>query len=183
LANDNSHLRSIAKTNSVVITGAMAAPMPRAPRRLAVLTGALGGIGREILNGIVASGEFAAVALPVRSGSGGSVAERSLGLAEGLGGTAPAAKTESGALESELPGGFRLFFFEAELSLFASVSSFAAALVSDLGLDASGSGGDEKDLYALTLLVNNAAICPPKREETTEGIELAFATNVLSYLW
>src|SRR5262245_48892230 len=32
-------------------------------------------------------------------------------------------------------------------------------------------------------LVNNAAECPKKREETPEGIERQLATNVLGYLW
>ncbi len=35
----------------------------------------------------------------------------------------------------------------------------------------------------LHILVNNAAISPPTRLETTEGIELQFATNVLGYFW
>jgi len=33
------------------------------------------------------------------------------------------------------------------------------------------------------VLVNNAAATPRKREETPEGIELQFATNVLGYFW
>jgi NAD(P)-dependent dehydrogenase (short-subunit alcohol dehydrogenase family) len=33
------------------------------------------------------------------------------------------------------------------------------------------------------VLVNNAAITPPSREETAAGIELQFATNVLGYFW
>ncbi len=33
------------------------------------------------------------------------------------------------------------------------------------------------------VLVNNAAIAPRGREETPEGIELQFATNVLGYFW
>jgi len=33
------------------------------------------------------------------------------------------------------------------------------------------------------VLVNNAAITPREREETNEGIELQFATNVLGYFW
>lgn len=33
------------------------------------------------------------------------------------------------------------------------------------------------------VLVNNAAVAPPRRLETPEGIELVFATNVLGYLW
>jgi NAD(P)-dependent dehydrogenase (short-subunit alcohol dehydrogenase family) len=32
-------------------------------------------------------------------------------------------------------------------------------------------------------LVNNAAECPKKREETPEGLERQLATNVLGYLW
>ncbi len=35
----------------------------------------------------------------------------------------------------------------------------------------------------LDLLVNNAATTPRTREETPEGIELQFATNVLGYFW
>lgn len=35
----------------------------------------------------------------------------------------------------------------------------------------------------LHLLVNNAAVTPPTRLETPEGIELQFATNVLGYFW
>ncbi|MCJ7717014.1 MAG: SDR family NAD(P)-dependent oxidoreductase [Anaerolineales bacterium] len=35
----------------------------------------------------------------------------------------------------------------------------------------------------LHILVNNAAISPPTRLETKEGIELQFATNVLGYYW
>ena len=35
----------------------------------------------------------------------------------------------------------------------------------------------------LHVLVNNAAVTPKRREETPEGIELQFATNVLGYVW
>lgn len=35
----------------------------------------------------------------------------------------------------------------------------------------------------LDVLVNNAAIAPRRRTETPEGIEVEFATNVLSYVW
>jgi NAD(P)-dependent dehydrogenase (short-subunit alcohol dehydrogenase family) len=38
----------------------------------------------------------------------------------------------------------------------------------------------QQPLYAL---VNNAAIAPRVRQETSQGIELQFATNVLGYLW
>lgn len=33
------------------------------------------------------------------------------------------------------------------------------------------------------VLINNAAVAPPSWEETEEGIELQFATNVLGYYW
>lgn len=35
----------------------------------------------------------------------------------------------------------------------------------------------------LDVLINNAAVTPPARQETPEGIELQFATNVLGYFW
>jgi len=35
----------------------------------------------------------------------------------------------------------------------------------------------------VNVLVNNAAVTPPQREETPEGIEMQFATNVLGYFW
>jgi NAD(P)-dependent dehydrogenase (short-subunit alcohol dehydrogenase family) len=35
----------------------------------------------------------------------------------------------------------------------------------------------------LHVLINNAAVTPPARQETPEGIELQFATNVLGYFW
>jgi NAD(P)-dependent dehydrogenase (short-subunit alcohol dehydrogenase family) len=35
----------------------------------------------------------------------------------------------------------------------------------------------------LHILVNNAAVTPRKRQETFEGIEVQFATNVLGYFW
>jgi len=35
----------------------------------------------------------------------------------------------------------------------------------------------------LHILINNAAITPRSRQETPEGIELQFATNVLGYFW
>ena len=35
----------------------------------------------------------------------------------------------------------------------------------------------------LSILINNAAVTPRTRQETPEGIELQFATNVLGYYW
>ena len=33
------------------------------------------------------------------------------------------------------------------------------------------------------MLVNNAAVAPPRRTTTPEGLELQFATNVMGYVW
>lgn len=41
----------------------------------------------------------------------------------------------------------------------------------------------EKWNRPLHVLINNAATTPRKREETPEGIEMQFATNVLGYFW
>jgi len=35
----------------------------------------------------------------------------------------------------------------------------------------------------LDVLINNSAVAPPRREQTEDGIERVFATNVLGYLW
>ena len=35
----------------------------------------------------------------------------------------------------------------------------------------------------LDVLINNAAVTPRRRQETPEGIEMQFATNVLGYFW
>jgi NAD(P)-dependent dehydrogenase (short-subunit alcohol dehydrogenase family) len=35
----------------------------------------------------------------------------------------------------------------------------------------------------LDVLVNDAAVAPPRRQQTAGGIELVFATNVLGYVW
>jgi retinol dehydrogenase 12 len=35
----------------------------------------------------------------------------------------------------------------------------------------------------LNILINNAAVSPQQRQETPEGIEVQFATNVLGYFW
>ena len=41
----------------------------------------------------------------------------------------------------------------------------------------------EKWSSKLKVLINNAAVTPQTRQETPEGIELQFATNVLGYFW
>lgn len=35
----------------------------------------------------------------------------------------------------------------------------------------------------LDVVINNCAVAPPHRQQTAEGIEMVFATNVLSYIW
>lgn len=54
----------------------------------------------------------------------------------------------------------------ADLSRHASIASLAASWDGPLHI-----------------LINNAAISPPARIETEDGIELQFATNVLGYFW
>jgi NAD(P)-dependent dehydrogenase (short-subunit alcohol dehydrogenase family) len=56
--------------------------------------------------------------------------------------------------------------FEVDLGRRASIEAFARALTAPVHA-----------------LVNNAAECPRRREETPEGIERQLATNVLGYLW
>jgi len=63
-------------------------------------------------------------------------------------------------------GNERVRCVHADLSRRASVQSLADAW--------------ESPVHAL---VNDAGVTPPRREETPEGIELTFATNVLGYLW
>ena len=53
----------------------------------------------------------------------------------------------------------------------------------DLSRRASVRALAERWLGPAHVLVNNAATTPRRREETPEGIELQFATNVLGYFW
>ena len=103
-----------------------------ADRRVAIVTGATGVIGKAIARGLAAAG-FELV-LPVRDPA------RARGL--------------PGRLE------------QVDLSRRASIERFA-------------------ELWSgpLHVLINNAAECPRRREETPEGIERQLATNVLGYLW
>ncbi|HLF95990.1 MAG TPA: SDR family NAD(P)-dependent oxidoreductase [Methylococcaceae bacterium] len=61
-------------------------------------------------------------------------------------------------------GNPRVSFALVDLSRRGSIEAFAAAWQKPVNV-----------------LVNNAAIAPPLREETPEGIEMQFATNVLGY--
>lgn len=53
----------------------------------------------------------------------------------------------------------------------------------DLSSQASIQALAERWEGSLDVLINNAAAAPRKRQETPEGIELQFATNVLGYFW
>ncbi len=53
----------------------------------------------------------------------------------------------------------------------------------DLARHASITALSERWNGPVHILINNAAITPRRREETPEGIELQFATNVLGYFW
>ena len=53
----------------------------------------------------------------------------------------------------------------------------------DLARQASIAALAERWAGPVHVLVNNAAVAPRRREETPEGIELQFATNVLGYFW
>lgn len=56
-------------------------------------------------------------------------------------------------------------------------------LIIDLSLQQSIQQAASKWSGPLHLLINNAAVTPASRQETPEGIELQFATNVLGYFW
>jgi len=66
----------------------------------------------------------------------------------------------------ETTGNENVRFELADLSRLASIGSLASSWDGPLHI-----------------LINNAAISPPDRSETEEGIELQFATNVLGYYW
>jgi len=57
----------------------------------------------------------------------------------------------------------------ADLSLYSSIKDLATRY--------------KQSGKSLHVIVNNAAVVPKNRETTSEGIELAFATNVLGYYW
>jgi len=56
-------------------------------------------------------------------------------------------------------------------------------LLIDISRKASISEAAAKWQGPLDVLINNAAATPRRREETPEGIEMQFATNVLGYFW
>lgn len=63
-------------------------------------------------------------------------------------------------------GNEKVSFAVVDLALRSSIADFAAGW-----------------RRPVQVLVNNAAIAPLAREETAEGIEMQFATNVLGYVW
>jgi retinol dehydrogenase-13 len=66
----------------------------------------------------------------------------------------------------QLSGNENIDFYLVDLSLQSSIESLANSWK-----------------RPLDILVNNAAISPQNRQETEDGIELQFATNVLGYFW
>lgn len=65
----------------------------------------------------------------------------------------------------------------------ASGNSRVRSELVDLSRQASIRALAERWQGPLNVLVNNAGITPRRREETAEGIEMQFATNVLGYFW
>ncbi len=78
----------------------------------------------------------------------------------------PEKSSQSVAEIKNITGNNNVCFEIADLSSRMSIQSLAASWTGPLHI-----------------LVNNAAISPPNRLETTDGIELQFATNVLGYFW
>ncbi len=56
-------------------------------------------------------------------------------------------------------------------------------LIIDVSRKSSIREAARKWVGSLDVLINNAAATPRRREETPEGIEMQFATNVLGYFW
>ena len=113
-------------------------------RRIALITGATGAIGKAIARQIAARPRFDVV-LACRD----------------------AAKAERAVREIVASTGNRSVRYETvDVSRRSSVDALAA-----------------RWRGPLHVLVNNAAAAPRRRQETPEGIELQFATNVLGYFW
>jgi retinol dehydrogenase 12 len=113
-------------------------------KKVAVVTGATGAIGRAIARNIAARPGFDVVLL-CRS----------------------EAKAQQAVDQIQQAIGTMDVRYElADLSSQASITAFA-----------------ERWQGPLHVLVNNAAVTPRYREETAEGIERQFATNVLGYFW
>jgi retinol dehydrogenase 12 len=113
-------------------------------RRVALVTGANGAIGKAIARGL-ASAPGHTVVLVCRSEQ----------------------KAQDATADIRRSTGSSDVWYEtADLSQKASIFDLA-----------------ERWPGALDILVNNAAVTPRRREETPQGIELQFATNVLGYFW
>ena len=113
-------------------------------KKVAVVTGATGAIGRAIARNIATQPGFEVVLL---------------------------CRNEAKARQAvdqirQATGNTEVRYELADLSIQASIAAFA-----------------ERWQDPLHVLVNNAAVTPRRREETAEGIERQFATNVLGYFW
>lgn len=116
----------------------------KAPRAVALVTGATGTIGKAIAGGIAARPGFDVVLI-----------------------CRDAAKAEAAVTDIRRRSGNQGVRFElADLGRKASIEALAKRLQGPV-----------------QVIVNNAAITPRRREETPEGIERQFATNVLGYFW
>ncbi len=113
-------------------------------RRVALVTGATGAIGKAIARQIAAEDDFEVV-LAVRDEEKARQAVREI---------------------TEATGNSHVRYELVDLARHASVRALA-----------------ERWQGPLHVLVNNAGATPRRRQETPEGIELQFATNVLGYFW
>jgi NAD(P)-dependent dehydrogenase (short-subunit alcohol dehydrogenase family) len=113
-------------------------------RRVAMVTGASGAIGKAIARGIAKDPGYEVILLCRNEAKGRHACQEIKGAT----------------------GNSRVRHEVADVSRWASVKELA-----------------KRWQGPLHVLVNNAALTPQKREETPEGIELQFATNVLGYFW
>jgi NAD(P)-dependent dehydrogenase (short-subunit alcohol dehydrogenase family) len=114
------------------------------PRRVALITGATGAIGKSIASRIASRPDYEVVLL-CRNAAKAQAAVADIRQ-----------RTGNDRVRSEI----------VDLARRDSIASLA-----------------ERWEGPVHVLVNNAATTPRRREETPEGIELQFATNVLGYFW
>jgi NAD(P)-dependent dehydrogenase (short-subunit alcohol dehydrogenase family) len=111
-------------------------------RRIALVTGATGAIGKAIARRLAATPDMAVV-LVVRDLERGREAAGEI---------------------IRMTGNRRVYLRRCDLALRSDIESLAASW-----------------LHPLHILINNAAQTPRRRELSTEGVELQWATNVLGY--
>lgn len=112
--------------------------------RVAIVTGANSGIGKEVARGLIRLGARVVLACRNEKRGQGALAEIA---------------RETGSIELDLQ--------VVDLSSQASIRSFVERI--------------RARYKSIDLLVNNASIWPEAREVTVDGIEKAWATNVLAY--